>query len=53
MQVFDLTRLRDVDGSDPPTFDEDAHYDGLYSVHNIVINEATGLRLRGRQPGRW
>ena len=42
MQVFDLTRLRDFDGT-PETFEEDAHYDGLYSVHNIVINEETGF----------
>lgn len=42
MQVFDLTRLRDVNG-EPRTFDADAHYDGLYSVHNIVINEETGF----------
>ena len=42
MQVFDLTRLRDFDGT-PETFEQDAHYDGLYSVHNIVINEETGF----------
>jgi choice-of-anchor B domain-containing protein len=41
MQVFDLTRLRDVD--DPPVqFDEDARYDGIASAHNIVINEDSG-----------
>ncbi|RFN59018.1 choice-of-anchor B family protein [Marixanthomonas ophiurae] len=41
MQVFDLTRLRDV--SNPPeTFTEDAHYDGFGNAHNIVINEDTG-----------
>ena len=41
MQVFDLTRLRDV--SNPPEiFTEDAHYDGFGSSHNIVINEETG-----------
>ncbi len=42
MQVFDLTRLRDV-GSEPVTFEVDAHYDGIASAHNIVINEATGF----------
>jgi len=41
MQVFDLTRLRNV--SNPPaTFTEDAHFPGFGSAHNIVINEATG-----------
>ena len=42
MQVFDLTRLRDVTG-DPVIFDEDAIYDGIASAHNIVINEGTGF----------
>ncbi|MFQ5889192.1 MAG: choice-of-anchor B family protein [Gemmatimonadota bacterium] len=42
MQVFDLTRLRSV--SNPPvTFEETAHYDGIHSAHNIVINEETGF----------
>jgi choice-of-anchor B domain-containing protein len=41
MQVFDLTRLRDV-ASPPETFTEDAHYAGFGSSHNIVINEETG-----------
>jgi choice-of-anchor B domain-containing protein len=41
MQVFDLTRLRNV--TNPPvTFTEDAHYDGFGRAHNIVINEDTG-----------
>ena len=41
MQVFDLTRLRDV--SNPPeNFSADAHYDGFGNAHNIVINEDTG-----------
>ena len=41
MQVFDLTRLRNI--SNPPeNFNEDAHYDGFGSSHNIVINEETG-----------
>lgn len=41
MQVFDLTRLRNV--SNPPaTFTEDAHFNGFGDAHNIVINEDTG-----------
>jgi hypothetical protein len=42
MQVFDLTRLRQFDGT-PMNFDEDAHYDRIHSAHNIVINEETGF----------
>jgi len=38
VQVFDLTHLREFAG-DPITFAEDAHYDGINSAHNIVINE--------------
>lgn len=42
MQVFDLTRLRDV--SNPPVvFDEDAHFNGFGRAHNIVINEENGF----------
>ncbi|PTB96308.1 hypothetical protein C9994_07840, partial [Marivirga lumbricoides] len=41
MQVFDLTRLRNVTNP-PATFDNDGHYDGVSSAHNVVINEATG-----------
>ncbi|MCH9659523.1 MAG: choice-of-anchor B family protein [Bacteroidetes bacterium] len=41
MQVFDLTRLRNV-ANPPETFTEDAHYGGFGSAHNIVINEDTG-----------
>lgn len=42
VQVFDLTRLRDV--TEPPVvFDADAHYDGIHSAHNIVVNEGTGF----------
>jgi choice-of-anchor B domain-containing protein len=43
MQVFDLTRLRDLDGTNPPTFEPDAHYDQIASAHNIVINEESGF----------
>ncbi|MEM7416272.1 MAG: choice-of-anchor B family protein [Gemmatimonadota bacterium] len=42
MQVFDLTHLRDLDGSNPVTFEADAHYTEIASAHNIVINEETG-----------
>ncbi len=41
MQVFDLTRLRNV-ANPPETFTEDAHYNGFGSAHNIVINEDSG-----------
>ena len=41
VQVFDLTQLRDVTG--PVTFEETAHYDGIASAHNIVINEESGF----------
>ncbi len=43
MQVFDLTRLRGLDGSEPQEFEADAHYDQIASSHNIVINEDTGF----------
>lgn len=42
MQVFDLTRLRDVDAP-PATFTEDAHYDRVHSAHNLVMNQETGF----------
>ena len=41
IQVFDLTQLRDV--TEPVTFEETAHYDGVASAHNIVINEESGF----------
>lgn len=41
MQVFDLTELRQVQRP-PVTFKESAHYDQIYSAHNIVIDTATG-----------
>ncbi len=41
MQIFDLTRLRDV--TSPQTFDEDNIYRGVYSSHNLFINEETGF----------
>jgi len=42
MQVRDLTRLREF-SSEMLTFEMDAHYDRINSVHNIVINEETGF----------
>jgi len=42
MQVFDLTRLRGVEDA-PVTFDEDALYDRVHSVHNVVINTESGF----------
>jgi len=41
VQVFDLTRLRDVEVF--TTFSEDGRYSEVSSVHNIAINEATGF----------
>lgn len=41
MQVFDLTRLRNVT-STPETFDDDGRYTGFGNAHNVVINEDTG-----------
>jgi choice-of-anchor B domain-containing protein len=44
MQVFDLTRLRDIDYADAPvTVDEDAHYNRFGNSHNLFINEDTGF----------
>ena len=42
MQIFDLTRLRDVPGA-PVEFEADGLYEGIFSAHNIVINEETGF----------
>ena len=42
MQVFDLTRLRDVSGA-PVTFSADAVYRGVSSTHNLDINEESGF----------
>jgi len=41
MQVFDLTRLRNVQ-SPPATFTPDFVYNEFGKAHNIVINEETG-----------
>ncbi len=40
MQVFDLTRLREVSG--PAGFAPDMLYDGFQHAHNLGINEETG-----------
>ena len=42
MQVFDLTRLRNV-ASPPEVFSADARYTGIGNAHNIVINEQMGF----------
>lgn len=42
MQVFDLTRLRNVTNT-PETFTADAHYTDFGNAHNMVINEASGF----------
>ncbi|WP_400075507.1 choice-of-anchor B family protein [Winogradskyella sp. R77965] len=42
MQVFDLTRLRNV-ANPPETFTADAIYNGFGRAHNIVINEDSGF----------
>ncbi len=42
MQVFDLTRLRNVTNI-PEVFDDDGLYSGFGNAHNVVINEETGF----------
>ena len=42
MQVFDLTRLRNVINA-PQNFTEDALFNDVGSCHNIVINESEGV----------
>lgn len=43
VQVFDLTRLRDVKRKEAPvTFTETALYEGIGSAHNIAINPDSG-----------
>ena len=41
MQVFNLTRLRDVNDA-PEIFTADTHFTDFGSAHNIVINEESG-----------
>ena len=42
MQVFDLTRLRNV-ATPPVAFTENAHYAGFRRAHTLAVNEATGF----------
>lgn len=42
MQIFDLTGLRNVENA-PVTFTETNIYKGIYSSHNLVINEDSGF----------
>ncbi|NQV73831.1 choice-of-anchor B family protein [bacterium] len=42
MQIFDLTRLRDVKDA-PALFEPDVHYTDIASSHNVIINEETGF----------
>ncbi len=42
MQVFDLTRLRNIDDT-PAQLREDFHYTRFGNAHNIAINEETGF----------
>jgi choice-of-anchor B domain-containing protein len=44
IQVFDLTRLRDIDYDDAPvTVEPDAVYTEISNAHDIAINEDTGF----------
>ncbi len=43
MQVFDLTRLRNVPPDESPVFDADALYTEFGNAHNIVINETSSF----------
>ncbi|MEZ4701035.1 MAG: choice-of-anchor B family protein [Rhodothermales bacterium] len=44
VQIFDLRQLRNVNPAEAPvSFSETAHYAGVHSTHNIVINEETGF----------
>jgi choice-of-anchor B domain-containing protein len=48
MQVFDLTRLRDIDYGDAPvTVDADAVYEGISNAHNLPHQRGHRFRLRG------
>lgn len=42
LQVFDLTRLRDITNA-PVTFTEDVHFTDFGNAHNIAINEESGF----------
>jgi len=51
MQVFDLTRLRDVDS--PQIFEPDVVYRDIGDAHNIAINEETGYAYLVGGRGLW
>ncbi|HKJ56832.1 MAG TPA: choice-of-anchor B family protein [Nitriliruptoraceae bacterium] len=52
IQVFDLTRLRDWDGT-YTTYDEETIYTGVGASHNVAINEDTGyLYVMGADPSQ-
>lgn len=42
MQIFDLTRLRDLDGKEVKVLSSDKDYKKFGNAHNIFINEDTG-----------
>lgn len=42
MQVFDLTRLREVEGA-PVTFEPDTTYHEIHSAHNVVADTTSGF----------
>jgi choice-of-anchor B domain-containing protein len=42
MQIFDLTRLRDVRDV-PATLTPDATFNGFGSAHNVIVNEESGF----------
>lgn len=46
MQVFDLTKLRDIDNP-PAMFSEDVLYEEFENAHNIAINTETGFAYIG------
>jgi len=43
MQVFDLSELRELDGSSIVSLEETVHFDGFGKAHNIVIDEQSGF----------
>ena len=53
MQIFDLTRLRNVENI-PSVFSPDSHFTDFGRAHNIVINEDTGYAypVGNQDPGR-
>ena len=52
MQVFDLHRLRGLNGAKPQKFTVDAHYTNARSVHDIVADTISGfIYLTGSNAG--